>query len=92
MQRAASTSSGAANEAAPTRLNIAALASTTLAAGSIAWYYHLYGPVAFASTPAEEGYVEIVELGCFGAVLIAGIHHCGNKSYFETVGNMSLRC
>lgn len=39
------------------RLNIAAIASTTLAAGSLAWYYHLYGPVAFASAPAEEGYV-----------------------------------
>lgn len=23
----------------------------------MAWYYHLYGPVAFASGPAEEGYV-----------------------------------
>lgn len=57
VQRAASTSSGAANEAVPTRLNVAAAASTTLAVGSMAWYYHLYGPVAFASTPAEEGYV-----------------------------------
>jgi ubiquinol-cytochrome c reductase cytochrome c1 subunit len=53
-KRAASTAS-AAGEAAPTRLNIAAAASTTIAAGSIAWYYHLYGPVAHASTPAEEG-------------------------------------
>ncbi|KAL7902124.1 cytochrome C1 family domain-containing protein [Trichoderma sp. SZMC 28014] len=52
-KRAASTSSGA--EASPARLNIAAIASTTLAAGSLAWYYHLYGPVAFASAPAEEG-------------------------------------
>jgi ubiquinol-cytochrome c reductase cytochrome c1 subunit len=38
-------------------MNVAAAASTTLALGSMAWYYHLYGPVAFASTPAEEGYV-----------------------------------
>jgi ubiquinol-cytochrome c reductase cytochrome c1 subunit len=53
-KRAASTAS-AAGEAAPTRLNIAAAASTTIAAGSIAWYYHLYGPVAHAMTPAEEG-------------------------------------
>ncbi|EGR52159.1 hypothetical protein MKX07_005329 [Trichoderma sp. CBMAI-0711] len=53
-KRAASTSSGAA-EASPARLNLAAIASTTLAAGSMAWYYHLYGPVAFASSPAEEG-------------------------------------
>ncbi|UKZ80904.1 cytochrome c1 [Trichoderma virens FT-333] len=50
-KRAASTSS----EASPARLNFAAIASTTLAAGSMAWYYHLYGPVAFASSPAEEG-------------------------------------
>ncbi|KAK5990722.1 Complex III subunit 4 [Cladobotryum mycophilum] len=52
-KRAASTSSGAAAEGS--RLNIAAAASTTLAVGSLAWYYHLYGPVAFASSPTEEG-------------------------------------
>ena len=57
LQRAVSSSSGAAHEASPTRLNIAAIASTSLAAGSIAWYYHMYGPEAFAMTPAEEGYV-----------------------------------
>lgn len=57
VQRAASTSSGAAGEAFPARLNFAAIASTTIAAGSIAWYYHLYGPVVFAGSPAEEGYV-----------------------------------
>jgi len=36
-------------------LNIAAAAATAVAAGSIAWYYHLYGPTAHAMTPAEEG-------------------------------------
>ncbi len=55
-QRAiSSTSSGATAEASPVRLNIAAAASTAVAIGSIAWYYHLYGPVAHAMTPAEEG-------------------------------------
>ncbi|KAL1892513.1 cytochrome c1 [Sporothrix stenoceras] len=53
-KRAASTSSGAA-EASPLRLNIAAAASTAVAIGSVAWYYHLYGPTAQASAPAEEG-------------------------------------
>lgn len=53
-QRAASSSSGAA-EAAPASLNIAAIASTAVAAGSMAWYYHLYGPTAHAMTAAEEG-------------------------------------
>ncbi|KAM7190642.1 hypothetical protein V8F20_009659 [Naviculisporaceae sp. PSN 640] len=52
--RAASTSSGSAAEASPVRLNIAAAASTAVAVGSIAWYYHLYGN-AHAMTPAEEG-------------------------------------
>ncbi|KAM7187134.1 hypothetical protein V8F33_011392 [Rhypophila sp. PSN 637] len=52
--RAASTSSGSAAEASPLRLNIAAAASTAVAVGSIAWYYHLYG-TAHAMTPAEEG-------------------------------------
>ncbi|KAJ4173911.1 cytochrome c1 [Fusarium falciforme] len=54
-KRAASSSSSAAGDASATRLNVAAAASTTLALGSIAWYYHLYGPVAHAMTPAEEG-------------------------------------
>ncbi|KAL2757587.1 hypothetical protein ACRALDRAFT_1060919 [Sodiomyces alcalophilus JCM 7366] len=52
-KRAASSSSGA--EAGSARLNLAAITSTAVAAGSIAWYYHLYGPTAHASTPAEEG-------------------------------------
>ncbi len=55
VQRAASTTSRAATEASPLRLNVAAAASTAVAVGSIAWYYHLYGPVAQAMTPAEEG-------------------------------------
>lgn len=56
-KRAASTSSnsGASSDAYATRLNIAAIASTAVAAGSVAWYYHLYGAEAHASTPAEEG-------------------------------------
>ncbi|TGJ84134.1 hypothetical protein E0Z10_g4638 [Xylaria hypoxylon] len=47
-------SSGASTESAM-RLNIAAGASTALAIGSVAWYYHLYGPTAHAMTPTEEG-------------------------------------
>ncbi|KAK1973129.1 cytochrome C1 family protein [Colletotrichum eremochloae] len=54
-KRAASTSSGAGAEASPSRLNLAAITSTSLALGSMAWYYHLYGPSANAATPAEEG-------------------------------------
>ncbi|CAK7563891.1 MAG: cytochrome c1 [Sporothrix epigloea] len=53
-KRAASTNSGA-TDASPLRLNIAAVASTGVAVGTVAWYYHLYGPVAQASAPAEEG-------------------------------------
>ncbi|EJP68932.1 cytochrome C1 family protein [Beauveria bassiana ARSEF 2860] len=53
-KRAASTSSGA-GEASASRLNVSAIASTTIAVSSMAWYYHLYGPVAHAMTPAEEG-------------------------------------
>jgi ubiquinol-cytochrome c reductase cytochrome c1 subunit len=34
---------------------VAAFASTSIAAGSIAWYYHMYGPKAQALTAAEEG-------------------------------------
>ncbi|KAK4130419.1 hypothetical protein BT67DRAFT_452420 [Trichocladium antarcticum] len=54
-KRAASSSSSASTAESPLRLNIAAAAATAVAAGSIAWYYHLYGPTADASTPAEEG-------------------------------------
>ncbi|KAK1757527.1 cytochrome C1 family-domain-containing protein [Echria macrotheca] len=52
---ASSSSSGSTADASPLRLNLAAAAATTVAAGSIAWYYHLYGPTAHAMTPAEEG-------------------------------------
>jgi ubiquinol-cytochrome c reductase cytochrome c1 subunit len=54
-KRAASSSSSGSATESPLRLNIAAAAATTLAAGSIAWYYHLYGPTADATAPAEEG-------------------------------------
>jgi hypothetical protein len=64
LQRAASSSANAAGDATATRLNLAAAASTTLALGSMAWYYHLYGPVAFAMTPAEEGYVMPLVIDC----------------------------
>ncbi|KAK4197753.1 3-deoxy-7-phosphoheptulonate synthase [Triangularia verruculosa] len=52
-ERAASSSSGSTAES-PLRLNIAAAAATALAAGSVGWYYHLYGN-SHAMTPAEEG-------------------------------------
>ncbi|TLD20542.1 hypothetical protein PspLS_08406, partial [Pyricularia sp. CBS 133598] len=55
LKRSISSSSGSAAEASPVRLNIAAAASTAVAIGSIAWYYHLYGPTANAGSPAEEG-------------------------------------
>lgn len=54
-KRAASSSSSGSAAESPLRLNIAAAAATAVAAGSVAWYYHLYGPTADASTPAEEG-------------------------------------
>ncbi|KAK0666243.1 3-deoxy-7-phosphoheptulonate synthase [Cercophora samala] len=52
-ERAASSSSGSTAES-PLRLNIAAVAATAVAAGSVGWYYHLYGN-SHAMTPAEEG-------------------------------------
>ncbi|KAI1767657.1 3-deoxy-7-phosphoheptulonate synthase [Hypoxylon sp. FL1150] len=39
----------------PMKLNVTVAASTALAIGSVAWYYHLYGSTAHAMTPAEEG-------------------------------------
>jgi len=36
---------------------MAGTAATAVAAGSMAWYYHLYGENVFAMTPAEEGFV-----------------------------------
>ncbi|KAH8602966.1 cytochrome c1 heme protein [Bisporella sp. PMI_857] len=53
-KRAASTSSSSA-EASPFRLNMAGGAASAMAIGSMAWYYHLYGPELHAMTPAEEG-------------------------------------
>ncbi|PHH49752.1 Cytochrome c1,heme protein, mitochondrial [Ceratocystis fimbriata CBS 114723] len=53
-KRAASNSSNA-SEASSARLNMAAIASTGVAAGTMAWYYHLYGETADASAPADEG-------------------------------------
>ncbi|KAJ5484402.1 Cytochrome c1 transmembrane anchor C-terminal, partial [Penicillium expansum] len=39
----------------PFYLTLTAALATAAAAGSTAWYYHLYGQEAFAMTPAEEG-------------------------------------
>ncbi len=55
VQRSASSSSGPSVDASPLRLNIAAVTATAVAAGSAAWYYHLYGATAHAAAPAEEG-------------------------------------
>ncbi|KAL8419386.1 hypothetical protein RB594_002567 [Gaeumannomyces avenae] len=55
VKRSISSSSSGAAEASPRNLNIAAVASTAVAVGSAAWYYHLYGTTAHAMTPAEEG-------------------------------------
>jgi len=56
-KRAASSSSSAAADAAssPVRLTMAGSAATAIAAGSMAWYYHLYGTPLYAMTPVEEG-------------------------------------
>ncbi|KAH6610542.1 cytochrome c1 [Trichoderma cornu-damae] len=86
-KRAASTSSGAA-EASPARLNLAAVASTTLAAGSLAWYYHLYGPVAFASSPAEEG--RPIANGS-GRSLHATQYPWVHQQFFKTFDHQALR-
>lgn len=52
-----SSSKDAASEAAasPFRLTVAGTATTVVAIGSMAWYYHLYGPTLYAMTPQEEG-------------------------------------
>ncbi|EDN97936.1 hypothetical protein SS1G_12792 [Sclerotinia sclerotiorum 1980 UF-70] len=52
-KRAASTTSTEA--ASPLGINMAAGAATAVAAGSLAWYYHLYGQPLNAMTPVEEG-------------------------------------
>ncbi|KAI2464370.1 cytochrome c1, heme protein, mitochondrial precursor [Annulohypoxylon bovei var. microspora] len=54
-KRSISSSSSGASTESPMKLNVAAAASTALAIGSVAWYYHLYGSTAHAMTPAEEG-------------------------------------
>ncbi|THV47379.1 hypothetical protein BGAL_0314g00100 [Botrytis galanthina] len=53
-KRAASTSTSA-EAASPFGINMAAGAATAAAAGSLAWYYHLYGQPLNAMTPVEEG-------------------------------------
>ncbi|KAJ5386283.1 Cytochrome c1 [Penicillium cosmopolitanum] len=53
--RASSTAAGAESASSPFHLTLTASLATAAAAGSAAWYYHLYGQEAFASTPAEEG-------------------------------------
>ncbi|KAI5804210.1 cytochrome C1 family-domain-containing protein [Peziza echinospora] len=55
--RRSTTSANGSAEAfsSPARLNAAGVAATAVAAGSIAWYWHLYGSEVHAGTPAEEG-------------------------------------
>lgn len=55
LQRASSTAAGADAASSPFYLTLTASLATAAAAGSAAWYYHLYGQEAFAMTPAEEG-------------------------------------
>ena len=58
-QRSTATSSrNAASEAAtsPLHLTVAGTVTTAVAIGSMAWYYHVYGPTLYAMTPQEEGY------------------------------------
>jgi len=55
-KRSISSAVGAEAENASRRnLTIQASLATAAAAGSIAWYYHLYGQELHAMTPAEEG-------------------------------------
>ncbi|KAI0844002.1 3-deoxy-7-phosphoheptulonate synthase [Daldinia vernicosa] len=54
-RRKRSISTSGAGAESPLKLNVTAAASTALAIGSVAWYYHLYGSTAHAMTPAEEG-------------------------------------
>ncbi|KAA8643658.1 ubiquinol--cytochrome-c reductase catalytic subunit CYT1 [Aspergillus tanneri] len=53
--RASSSTAGAESASSPFHLTLTASVATAAAIGSAAWYYHLYGQEAFASTPAEEG-------------------------------------
>lgn len=52
--RSASSKSGSTSES-PFYLTLTASAATAVTIGAAGWYYHLYGPEAFAMTPAEEG-------------------------------------
>ncbi|OAP62178.1 cytochrome c1, heme protein, mitochondrial [Fonsecaea erecta] len=52
--RAASSSASEASSS-PFYLTLGASAATAATAGSIAWYYHLFGQDVYAMTPAEEG-------------------------------------
>ena len=54
-QRCAFTSSGAKSADSPLRTTLAGSAATVFAAGTVAWYLHLYGGDALAMTPQEEG-------------------------------------
>ena len=56
-----SSSKHTASEAAasPFRLTVAGTATTAVAVGSMAWYYHLFGPTLYAMTPQEEGFVSL---------------------------------
>lgn len=56
-----SSSKYTASEAAasPFRLTVAGTATTAVAVGSMAWYYHLFGPTLYAMTPQEEGFVSL---------------------------------
>ncbi|KAI9674411.1 MAG: cytochrome c1 [Caeruleum heppii] len=54
--RSATTSASSTEDAAAQRrTTIAASAATAFAAGSCAWYFHLYGSDVHAMTPQEEG-------------------------------------
>ncbi|KAF8472810.1 cytochrome c1 [Kalaharituber pfeilii] len=52
---ASSPSPSVAAEGSPAHLTAAGVATTAVAVGSAAWYWHLYGPELHAMTPAEEG-------------------------------------
>ena len=59
LQRSTTSSTkDAASEAAASSLSltVAGTVTTAIAIGSMAWYYHSYGPTLYAMTPQEEGY------------------------------------
>jgi ubiquinol-cytochrome c reductase cytochrome c1 subunit len=56
LQRPASTSSAAAEEAASAwKSKALPTGATVFAIGTVAWYWHLFGRNVDAMTPAEEG-------------------------------------